>query len=106
MRLTGEKYDGLHWEQSYLVQEAIVTTERIALDWIENGLRYHLLAHSHDGGLAYRGNYGMFRPEKDWLAEITCYTGSDGSAVLFCDWHEKDSGRAGSWMYRLKPKPG
>ena len=26
-------------------------------------------------------------------------------AILFCDWHEKDSGRAGSCMYRLKPKP-
>ena len=70
MRLTGEKYESLHWEQNHPVQEAIVTPDRIALDWV---------------------------------VEITCYTAVDGSAILFCDWHEKDSGRAGSWMCRLKP---
>ena len=32
MRLTGEKHDNLHWEQSHPVQEAIVTPDRIALD--------------------------------------------------------------------------
>ena len=103
MKLTGEKHDSLHWEQSHPVQEAIVTPDRIALDWIENGVRYHLLAHSDDGGLTYQGNYGMFRPEDDWVVEIACYTAVNGSAILFCDWHEKDSGRAGSWMCRLRP---
>ena len=103
MKLGGEKLDGLRWEQSHRVEEAIVTPGRIALDWIENGVRYHLLAHSRDGGLTYQGNYGMFRPEEDWVAEVTCYEAADGSAVLFCDWHERDSGRAGSCMFRLKP---
>ena len=103
MKLTGEKCDGVQWEESHRVQEAIVTPERIALDWIENGVRYHLVAHSHDGGLTYQGSYGMFRPEADWVAEITRYTAVDGSVILFCDWHEKDSGLAGSSMYRLTP---
>ena len=66
-------------------------------------MRYHLLARSRNGGLTYRGNYGMFRPEDDLVVEIACYTAVDGSAILFCDWHERDSGRAGSWMCRLSP---
>jgi hypothetical protein len=40
------------------------------LDWIEDGVRYHLLAHSKDGGLTYQGNYGMFRPEEQWTIEL------------------------------------
>jgi hypothetical protein len=93
----------LHWEQTHRIEQAVVTPDRIALDWVELGVRYHLLAHSHDDGLTYQGHYGMFRPEEDWLAEITRYTAVDESVVLFCDWHEKDSGRAGSCMFRLKP---
>jgi hypothetical protein len=46
----------------------------------------------------------MFRPEEDWVVELTCYTAIDGSAVLIGDWHEKDTGRAGSFLYRLRPK--
>ena len=89
MRVAGEKCDGLHWEQSHRVTEAIVTPDRIALDWLENGVSYHLLAHSRDGGLTYQGRYGMFRPEEDWVAEITCYTAVDGAAVLFCEWRKR-----------------
>jgi hypothetical protein len=105
MKLTGVKLDNPVWESSRRVAEAIVTPERIAMDWIENGVRYHLLARSQDGGLTYRGNYGMFRPEEDWAIEITRYTAVNGSVVLWCDWHEKDSGRAGSWICRLESNP-
>ena len=104
MRLTGTRHDGPNWEASYRVAEAVVTPERIALDWIENGVRYHLLAHSEDGGLTYQGNYGMFRPEEHWVIELTCYTAVDGSAVLFANWYEKDSGNEGSSMFELKPQ--
>ena len=55
MRLFGTRRDGPNWEASYRVAEAVVTPDRIALDWIENGVRYHLLAHSKDGGLTYLG---------------------------------------------------
>ena len=103
MKLTGVKLDNPVWQSSRRVAEAIVTSERIALDWIENGVRYHLLARSQDGGRIYRGNYGMFRPEEDWVVEMTRYTAVDGSVLLWCDWHEKDSGRAGSWMCKLEP---
>lgn len=102
MRLTGTRYDGPNWEASYRVAEAVVNSERIALDWIEDGVRYHLLAHSKDGGLTYQGNYGMFRPEEQWTIELTRYAAMDGSVVLMAKWYEKDSGNEGSSMFELK----
>lgn len=104
MRLIGTRSDGTSWAATYRVVEAVVTPERIALDWIDNGAQYHLLAHSQDGGLTYRGNYGMFRPEEEWVIELTRYTAVDGSAVLLARWHEKDSGNEGSTMFELKPQ--
>ena len=52
----------------------------------------------------YQGNYGMFRPEEQWVIELTRYTAVDGSAVLFANWYEKDSGNEGSSMFELKPQ--
>ena len=66
-------------------------------------MRYHLLAHAKDGDPTYHGNCVVFRPEEDWAVEITCYTAVNGSAILFGDWHEKDSGQVGPWLCRLKP---
>jgi hypothetical protein len=102
MRLTGTRYDGPNWEVIHPVAEAVVTPERVALDWIENGVRYHLIAHSRDGGLTYQGNYGMFRPEEQWVIELTRYTAVDGSAVLLASWYEEDSGKEGFSMFELK----
>ena len=104
MRLTGTRHDGPSWEASYRVAEAVVTPERIAVDWIENGVRYHLLAKSRDGGLTYEGNYGMFRPEDQWVIKLTRYTAIDGSTLLLADWHEKDSGNAGNSLFELRPQ--
>ena len=103
MRLAGARYDDLQWEASYRVPEAVITPERIALDWIEHGVRYHLLAHSQDGGLSYQGNYGMFRPEEQWTIELTRYTATDGSVVLLGNWHDKDTGNEGFSMFELQP---
>jgi hypothetical protein len=102
MRLFGTRHDGPNWQASYRVAEAVVTPERIALDWIEHGVRYHLLAHSKDGGITYQGNYGMFRPEEQWTIELTRYTAVDGSVVLMANWYEKDSGNEGFSMFELK----
>ncbi len=104
MRLKGTRHDGPSWDASYRVAEAVVTPERIALDWIENGVRYHLLARSQDGGLTYQGNYGMFRPEDQWVITLTRYTAVDGSVILLGNWYEKDSGNEGSSMFELKPE--
>jgi len=102
MRLSGTRRDGPTWEASYRVAEAVVTPDRIALDWIEHGVRYHLLAHSKDHGLTYQGNYGMFRPEEQWTIELTRYTAVDGAVVLMANWYEKDSGNEGASMFELR----
>jgi hypothetical protein len=104
MRLSGTRHDGPSWEATWRVTEAIVTSERIALDWVEDGVPYHLAAHSRDGGLTYQGNYGMFRPEEPWVIELTRYTALDGSVLLLATWHEMDSGNEGSSMFNLKPQ--
>jgi len=46
----------------------------------------------------------MFRPEEQWVIELTRYIAVDGSAVLLGNWHEKDSGNEGSSMFMLKPE--
>jgi len=102
MRFIGTRYDHLQWETSHRVAEAIVTPERIALDWIEDGVRYHLLAYSQDGGFTYEGNYGMFRPEEQWVIELSRYTATDGSVILFANWHDKDTGNEGTSMFELQ----
>jgi hypothetical protein len=104
MKLSGTRFDDPNWEATHRVTEAIVTPERVALDWIENGVRYHLLAQSRDGGLTYQGSYGMFRPEEQWGIELTRYTATDGSVLLSADWHEKDTGNEGSSLFALKPQ--
>ena len=103
MKLAGVKFDNVVFDSAHQVKEAVVTPDRIALDWIESGAKYHLVAYSKDGG-TYHGTYGMFRPEDDWIVKITRYTAVDASVVLFCDWHEKDTGRAGSWLCKLEPR--
>ena len=45
----------------------------------------------------------MFRPEDDWKINITRYAAVNGSVVLFCEWHEQDTGRAGFWLCKLEP---
>ena len=102
MRLSGTRHDEPNWQATYRVAEAVVTPERIALDWIEHGVRYHLLAHSKDGGLTYQGNYGMFRPEEQWTIELARYTAIDGSVILMGVWYEKDRGNEGFSMFELK----
>jgi hypothetical protein len=104
VKLTGTRYDELQWEASYRVAEAIVTPDRIALDWIEHGVRYHLLARSQDGGHTYHGNYGMFQPEEQWEIELVRYAARDGSVVLCGTWHDKDTGNEGSSMFKLQPE--
>jgi len=103
MKFAGDKFDSVLFDTRRQVTEAIVTPERIALDWLEGGVKFHLVAHSQDCGLTYQGTYGMFRPEDDWKINITRYAAVNGSVVLFCEWHEQDTGRAGFWLCKLEP---
>jgi hypothetical protein len=46
----------------------------------------------------------MFRPEEQWVIELTRYAAADGSVVLFGNWHDKDTGNEGSSMFKLQPE--
>jgi len=43
MRLAGDKYDGLQWQERHRVEDAIIPPEHIALDWMEIDARFQHL---------------------------------------------------------------
>lgn len=50
---------------------------------------------------------GQARPQKNRLQKELADVNKEArkrSVVLFCDWHEKDTGRAGSWLCKLDPR--
>ncbi len=59
MRYKGYLSDFALDEYDAEIKEAVLTEERVAIDWVEDGENYHLLAHSKDGGRTYDGTYGV-----------------------------------------------
>ena len=85
------------------MSEAVVTPDRIALDWIENGVRYHLLA-TAGWWPDVPGNYGMFRQRNnDHHADSLHGCRRVGNPAG--TWYEKDRGNEGSSLFELKPQP-
>jgi hypothetical protein len=103
MRLTGTatELDMDLEEYDYEVVEAVVTAQRIAIDWIENGEKFHVVAVSTDGGTTYRGTFGCTDPEPGWVMEIARYTAKNKTELLLAEWLQTDIGRAGSSVFRL-----
>jgi hypothetical protein len=100
-KLTGIIYDVDLSEYDSKIDEAVVTRNRIAIDWEEDGETLHLLAQSKDGGCSYVGNYGSPQPNKNWVMELTRYTATDGSVILIGYWRQKDTGNEGSCLFEL-----
>jgi hypothetical protein len=103
MRLTGIFTEvGLDWEDdSSKVIEAVVTSQRIAIDWIENEEKFHVVATSSDGGLTYKGRFGCPSPEDGWVMEITRFTAKNKAELLIAKWVQEDNGREGCNIFRL-----
>ena len=107
MRLTGTitELDIDQFEEcDYEVKEAVVTDGRVAIDWTEDGQRFHLLAESTDGGTTYQGHFGFDRPNANWIIELTRYTAVDGDVLLLAKWHQKDTGDQGACFFELSPE--
>ena len=103
MRFVGSVCDYLEdWSR---VREAIVTKDRVAIDWEEDGERWHVVAHSSDGGRTYRGNYGYDRPNPNWVMELKRYRAPDGAVLLLARWWDRDSGEEAECLFRLDPQP-
>ena len=89
-------------EHDFVVKEAIVTADRIAIDWTEYDAPFSLVAHSENNGQTYTGNYGIDKPNNNCVMEITRYSGPNKSILLLAKWYESDSGRTGSSLIVLK----
>ena len=49
MRMHGELFWSLGTDPKAIVQEAVITSRRISIDWNENDVQWHLEAASRDG---------------------------------------------------------
>lgn len=85
----------------YEICEAVVTSERIALDWVEDGETFHVLATSRDGGSIYRGRYGCPKPQPGWEMEIARYTAKNNAELLVAKWTQSEDGNSGLMIIRL-----
>jgi hypothetical protein len=90
-------------ECDYDVNEAVVTDRTIAIDWTEDGEKFHLLAKSSDGGVTYQGHFGWGVLNNNWMMEITRYTAADGDILLLANGHRKDTGDAGACLFEIWP---
>lgn len=90
-------------DTDYQIREAAITSERIAIDWTEDGEPFHLVATSRDG-VRYRRNYGWPKPNPDWKIELTRYNAADKSVLLLAQWFQTDNGNEGSSLIRLMPQ--
>jgi hypothetical protein len=85
----------------YEIVQAVITTKRIAIDWTQNGDKFHLLATSSDGGCTYRGHFGCPQPDPHWVMEMTRYTAKNKAELLLGTWIQHDSGETGMSVIRL-----
>ena len=82
------------------ITEAIISQNRISIDWPEEGNRGHLEASSTDG-INFRGNYGYPVPSKDLVFELKRYD-ANKEILFFGTWHERDVGDQGIWIIVLE----
>lgn len=102
MRVTGQWYevDGMD-EPTCDIQDAIVTKDRIALDWEENGDMFHALLHSTDGGYNYQGHFGERLLDTNCVIEAWRFRSVAGDELLWVTWHRKDTGFGGTSLVHL-----
>lgn len=102
MRMSGEWYevDGMD-DPTSEVHDAIVTKERLALDWNEGGGEFHAVLQSSDGGYSYQGTFGEPRLDPNCIIEAWRYRSIAGDELFWVTWHRKDTGFGGSSMLHI-----
>lgn len=87
-----------------VLAEAIVTDDRIALDYTDEfGDKWHILASSSDGGMTYQGHYGASRLDERCHMDINRYDSRNGHMLLWSEWHDEGTGERGISVYELEP---
>ncbi len=99
MHLKGRIVHGLGVEETIAIEQAVVSAERIALDWNQNGRACHLIAKSPNGS-HFKGRYNFRRDASDCECELTLYKSAHES-LLYGTWREQQSGLMGTLVIRL-----
>lgn len=102
-KLTGRFYD-FEGEEGYEedVRQAIVTKERIAMDWDEDGELFLATLHSEDGYF-YEGTFGSPRPEPSTRMSGYLYKSVSGEYLFWAEWNRSDTGFGGANIIFLSP---
>lgn len=102
MKLNGIWFDveGLD-EYTCVISDAVVTKEKLALDWTEDGSFFHALLTSTDGGTWYFGTYGSPGPEAGCHMEAQRFDAKSGEVLLRVKWFRKDTGYEGFGVIHL-----
>jgi hypothetical protein len=99
MNLKGRLVQSTGVEQSITLTDAVITANRIALDWDHNGQQGHLIAKSTNG-IHFSGRYGYGRKSPGFECELTLYK-SNHEDLLYGTWRQLDTGQVGTLILRL-----
>src|SRR5438105_10709063 len=102
MRYTGTAYD-LSGGEVFVspVTDAVLTRNRISIDWDESGDRGHLQAELTEQ-THFRGDYTYIAPDLGGTFDLRRYTSGDG-VILFGTWKNTQQGWDGLWLFVLWP---
>jgi hypothetical protein len=100
MKFDGFVYDYL--EENGKVTEAIVTDQRVAISYEQEGQHWQIAATCTDG-LVYRGvlTTGGLSPE--CLVELAVFKAKSGAVIVFGEWLSKVTGNSHQYVFRLFP---
>ncbi len=99
MNFQGRVAHCLGAEEKITLEVAVVTAERIALDWSQDGRIGYLIARSV-GGSHFQGRYGYPQEKSDYECELTLFSGQHED-LLFGTWRERDTDLGGTLAFRL-----
>jgi len=98
MSRKGSIIDWKGTESRYEITGAVISDNRISIDWVEGGEAGHLEANSTDGSY-FRGNFGYTKPDPANSFELRRFT-SGQDVLLFGTWLNQ-SGDEGGWVFLL-----
>src|SRR5688572_5856826 len=84
------------------VTRAIVTADRLAIDWVHGREVGGFVAHSSDR-VVYNGTYGTPTLNPDCHVEFRLYRAANGEVMLFGEFWRADGADGGPWLLRLVP---
>jgi len=107
MNYTGDVFDSKDldlWEPDYQLERALVTEDKMLLDWHEGDNFFSSRLTSTDGGYTYEGIFGAPVANEDWEIKAYRYSAPNGEVALLIQWQQHDHGWDGCCVVRLKPQ--